>query len=145
MSENNGAGKLVTAEELLAQSRKQVELSGGGTVVIRRVGKAKLAQIVRGIPDVTRLARLAGRDEAQIATEPAADALAAGEAVGRMMDGVLIAGVVTPKLFADPEQGLTPADLEPEDQGLLFREILALSRFTREAGAEVLPLSKTAG
>jgi len=84
MSENNGAGRLTSADELLAQSRKVVELPDGITVEIRRVGKAKLAQIIRGIPDVSALARLK-EDEKGTDERSTDQKLAAGEAIGRMM------------------------------------------------------------
>ena len=143
MSENNGAGKLLTGEELLARSRKTVDLPDGRAVEIRRVGKSRLAQIIRGIPDVSALARMSQRDtKEEVGAE---QTLAAGEALGRMMEGVILAGVLSPKLFANAAAGPTPSDFAPEEQALLFREILALSRFNQEAAEEVLPLSKAAG
>jgi hypothetical protein len=145
MSENNGAGRLTSADELLAQSRKVVELPDGITVEIRRVGKAKLAQIIRGIPDVSALARLKDQDEKDTDERSSDQKLAAGEAIGRMMEGVILAGVRSPQLSADGSTGPSPSDFSPEQQGILFREILALSRFSQEVGEGVLPLSKTAG
>jgi len=53
--------------------------------------------------------------------------------------------VRSPQLSADGSTGPSPSDFSSEQQGILFREILALSRFSQEAGEGVLPLSKTAG
>lgn len=144
MTENNGAGALSTGDEVLALSRRVIDLPEGLRVEIRRVPKSKLAQIIRGIPDVSALARLKERTEEEMAAQTPDQTLAAGEALGRMMEGVILAGVRQPTLSAEGP-GPTPGDFSPEQQGILFREILALSRFSAEVGAEVLPLSRTGG
>jgi hypothetical protein len=146
VSETENAGRpLASEEELQASARKVVHLPSGMGVEIRRVGVAKLAQIMRANPDVSALARAAGKVEKDLVAQPAAETLAAGEALGRMMEEVILAGVRKPKLGRDPEQGPVPSDFTEEDQGVLFKEILELSRYTREAGEEVLPLSRSAG
>lgn len=144
MTEDNGAGRLTTGDELLALSRKVIDLPDNVRVEIRRVPKSKLAQIIRGIPDVSALARLKERTEEEMTAQSADQALAAGEALGRMMEGVILAGVRDPALCAEGP-GPTPGDFSAEQQGILFRAILAFSRFSAEVGEEVLPLSKTAG
>ena len=145
MTENNGAGVLTTGDELLAMSRRVIDLPDGVKVEIRRVGKAKLAQIIRGIPDVSMLARLKERQDEDLTEKSADQVLAAGEALGRMMEAVILAGVRAPALSVDGVNGPSPSDFTTEQQGILFKEILALSRFSAEAGKDVLPLSRTAG
>lgn len=124
MEGNNGC---LTGEQLIARGTKLVTLPDGVKVLIRRIGRSDLASIVKGVPDVTSLARLADRDRP-----------ASGDDVGKvgaMIDGVLLRGVLQPKLYEAPEKGPTTAMFDSEEQDILFDEIVKLSRFTREEGA----------
>jgi hypothetical protein len=122
-----GSNGYLTAGDLTARARKEVVLPSGGKVLIRRIGRSDLASIVKGVPDVTALARTVDRDRPTSGEDLAK--------AGSMIEGVLLRGVVTPKLYEDPGQGPTPNDFDRDEQDLLFAEIVALSKFTREEGA----------
>ena len=122
-----GKNGYLTAGDLIGRARKEVVLPSGGKVLIRRIGRSDIAGIVKGVPDVTALARFADRDRPK-----SGDDLSQA---GKMIEGVLLRGVVTPKLYEDPASGPTPNDFDREEQDLLFAEIVALSKFTREEGA----------
>jgi hypothetical protein len=60
------------------------------------------------------------------------------------MAQVIRKGTIEPELFEKRKDGPTPLDFTIEDRALMFKAILELSSYTKEAGAAVLPLSKTA-
>ena len=138
MSENNG-GAILTAEDVKARGRREVELPSGGKVVVQRVGAGELAGIIGHLPDVSVLATMKESDGDAIVKRPES------RAVLQAMIGLLLAGVIMPKLCEDPAAGPTPRDFPLDEQLLLFTEILDLSGFSKKAGGKVLPLSRTAG
>jgi hypothetical protein len=139
MSQQNGSGVLSGAE-IMARGRREVELPSGGKVVVQRVGAGELAEILGHMPDVSVLARMKDTDKPEdLAKRPES------RTVLKAMTGMLLAGVISPKLFEDPAAGPTPRDFSLKEQLLLFSEILEVSGFTKKAGGQVLPLSKTAG
>jgi hypothetical protein len=139
MSQQNGSGFL-SPEEAKAKGRREVALPSGGKVMVQRVGGIELAEILGHLPDVSSLATLKDSDRAEdLAKRPES------RAVLKAMSGLLLAGVIIPKLYDDPDVGPTPRDFPLDEQLLLFQEILDVSGFTKEAGAKVLPLSRTAG
>lgn len=138
MSENNGAG-ISTVADVRALSRRVVPLPSGLKVEVQRVGPDELAEILGHLPDVSILATMQDADGEAVAKRPET------RAVLKAMKGLLLAGVIDPKLCEDPKVGLTVRDFPLEDQLLLFSEILKVSGFTKEAGGKVLPLSGTAG
>ncbi len=128
----------ISAAEVTAKGRRDVDLPTGGKIRIQRVGPGELAEILGHLPDVSALAVEPGRS---------AEALGRPEskAVLKAISGVILAGVIVPKLYDDPLAGPTPRDFPLEDQLLIFNQVLELSGFTKAAGGKVLPLSKTAG
>ena len=129
-----GDNNFLTPEELKDVGRKIVELSSGKKILIRKIGRAQLAYFREGLPDV---ALLAGKDNDEI---PAAADLERRE---KMMDLVMIAGVIEPQLYADPKDGPTPLDFEYADQLTIFKSIMQMVGHTTEAAEEILPLSET--
>ena len=138
MSQNNGAGVL-TGAEIMTRGRREVELPSGGKVVVQRVGAGELAEILGHMPDVSILATIKEGPDEEIVKRPET------RSVLKAMNGLLLAGVITPKLYDDPAAGPTPRDFTLDEQLLLFKEILDVSGFNKEAGGKVLPLSRTAG
>lgn len=139
MSENNGGGAILTAEAIKARGRREVELPSGGKVVVQRIGVSDLAAIMGHLPDVSVLAAMQDGNPNDVAKRPEAAPLM------RAMNSMLLAGVIIPKLYEDPQAGPTPRDFPFDEQVLLFTEILDVSGFTKAAGGKVLPLSRTAG
>ena len=129
-----GSNNFLTSEELKDCGRKEVTLSTGKKVLIRKIHRAQLAYFREGLPDVALLADSV-RDEI-----PAAADLERRE---KMMDLVIIAGVLEPQLFSDPNKGPTPLDFEYEDQLTIFKSIMEFVGHTLEAAEEILPLSET--
>jgi hypothetical protein len=139
MSENNGAGELLTPDQVKAKGRRTVALPSGGSVVVGRISIECLTAVIGGMPDVSALAA-AAEDEAKAT---AAMKRPEARATLKKMAAAIVEGVIEPRLFEDRKDGPSVHDFSFEDQAVLFRNILELSSFTKEVGGEVLPLSKT--
>jgi len=135
MSSENGDGK---TSGLRKRARKTITLSDGLEVVIRPVGLSILAQVQGALPDVQALA--GGDDEAAQAVTQRARRPEVAADLDRMIDAALMEGVVSPKLGTDPVTDDVPRDFGV-DRFVLFKEILALSGYSREAAERVRPLS----
>jgi len=132
------AGKgVLTAEDLQEQSRRSVQVESGHTVVIARIGLGPIMEVTKGIPDLASIGQKVAKGN--ISGD-------AGELTARLMESVLLHGVVVPRLQKqrNPDgTGCLPSDFTRNDRQKLFVEILQLSGFTQEAADEVRPLSKT--
>src|SRR6266850_135792 len=131
--EQNGHAVL-TGAELMARARKEIDLPGGGKILVGRLPTGELAQILGAIPDVSALASLTEGSAESAVKRPES------KAVLSMMEGVIRSGVIAPRLVHEPQEGPTVRDFTLEEQVLLFQAILSLSGYTKAAGAEVLPL-----
>lgn len=129
--EGNG---ILRAEDLLAEARVRVEISGGRKVLVQRVSRVSIAVAIGGIPDVASLAIEKNEKQSRITPAQADQAVKA-------IDRILIAGVLEPKLYPDPEKGPTPSDFLEADRMTIYRAIMDHSGWTRAAGEEVAPLS----
>lgn len=138
MTENNGAGVL-TGEEVMALGRRTLTLPSGGKVVIGKLPIDVLAEILGGIPDVSALATVDEGGAAEAMKRPEA------RKTLKSMEAILLAGVLDPELHRSHREGATVRDFDLDDQLKMFTSILELSNYTKRAGAEVLPLSRTAG
>ncbi len=137
MSTNNR--KRLTTADLLSSSTKEIVISTGHSIVIRKIGLARIVEITKGIPDISNLA---------------VDKIAKGEAKmgdasagAKLVEEVMVEGVADPKLSLNGD-GVTsarPCDFSTADYGLIFNEIMALSGWSKKEGKEVLPLSGTRG
>ena len=131
MSQQNG---FLDAGDLLKESRREMEIGDGRKIQIRRVGPGVLALALGNIPD---LASLTSRSSERASENPA-QAKTAMQAIEKL----LIAGIVQPKLCADPADGPTPSDLLWADQLLIFNAILEHSGYSKGAAEKVVPFSK---
>jgi hypothetical protein len=136
MSEGE-AGKVLTGADVMARGRRTLDLPSGGQVIIGRVEVDDLSEAIGGLPDVSSLAAPSAQNSAAAARSPEAKAFLKG------MARVIRHGVIEPELFEKRKDGATPLDFSLEDRSAMFQAILELSGFTKAAGKEVLPLSKT--
>ncbi len=139
MEHNDGAGDVLTADAVMAKGRRRLTLPSGGAVVVGRLEIDDLTEALGGMPDVSALAAARDQGPAGVARRPEAKTLLAKMAL------VIRKGTIDPELHEKRKDGPTPLDFTIEDRALMFRTILELSSYTEKAGAEVLPLSGTAG
>jgi len=130
MYENNG---YMTADKLQGLGSRDVTISTGDKVRIRRLSPAGLMQAVGQLMELSKFDAKEIRRE--IESGGKVNPGQAFESIGR----VLLAGVAQPRLVEDPTQGPTAGDFPMEDQLLLFREILDLSGLNKEKAAAVRP------
>lgn len=136
MSTNNR--KRLTTADLLAGSTKEIVISTGHSILIRKIGLARIVEITKGIPDIANLAvdKIA-KGEAKMS-----DASAGAE----LVEEVMVEGVADPRLSLNGDAGRArPCDFSTADYGLIFNEIMALSGWSQKEGNEILPLSGTRG
>lgn len=128
--------KRLTAADLVANSTKEITISTGHTVMIRKIGLARIVEITKGLPDI---ANLAIKDLAK-SDAPLKDASAGA----KLVEEIIVSGVVDPALSLDGKDGgARPCDFAAKDYALVFNEIMSLSGWSKEAAKEVLPLSET--
>jgi len=128
-----GTNGYLTADKLQGIGSRDVTISTGDKVRIRRLSPSGLMQ---ALGHLVELSKLEAKDiRKQIETGGGPNPGQAFESIGR----VLLAGVATPKLVEDPTVGPTPGDFPIEDQVVLFQEILDLSGLTKEKAAAVHP------
>ncbi|HYV18620.1 MAG TPA: hypothetical protein VFC25_06295 [Verrucomicrobiae bacterium] len=131
------AGQFITGEELIARGRMVLELPSGIKVLIARLGRHEVVECTGNLVDVSNLAQDAEAGSKRGARGPDLKAIAEAERK------LVLKAVIAPKLFADRSDGPTPDDFTQEELLLLLAAIVKLAGWTKEAGAEVLPLSKT--
>jgi hypothetical protein len=138
--------RVMTAKELKARGRQVVTLPDGGRILVRRLSRAELTEILRAMPDIGAIARFREKTIEQAAADiqegRLGEVLADAAAVYGLMKEVILACVVEPKLHARAEDGPTPDDFTQVEKGVLFDEIVKFSKFLWGAGVEVLPSSQ---
>lgn len=136
MTDNN----FLTAEELLRKARKDVVLSTGAKVQIRRISPSEFVQAARHLPSLLAF----GQDitDMRKGEKSLADVFAGpqGEEALKGIERVVHFGLVSPRLGLDPAAGPAVSDLPLTEQMEIFNEILALAGFSKEAAQEVAPL-----
>lgn len=130
--EGNG---YVTAAAVQAAGQKDVETSLG-KVLVGRLPYPLFVQIRGKLMDLQSLVREGGADRLE-----APEFLESPEArkALEVVEPVLIAAVLQPKLQADPGVGPAPRSFSIEDQLVLFSAVMELTQFTRRAAEEVRP------
>ena len=127
----------ISANDLIKDGRRRVELPSGVAVLVGKVRVAQLAYMIESLPDVTNFAEA----ERHAAMHSENNIRRAEKAINE----VILHGVIKPKLFKDPELGPTPNDFGYEDQMVIFKAILDHSGFSKERMEAALPLSKIEG
>jgi hypothetical protein len=135
--ENEGADDVYSGEDVIAMGRRTLPLPSGKKVVIGRIEFDDLVEAIGGLPDVSSLAVEMDKSAAATLRRPAARAMLAG------MNKIVLKGVIKPELFEKRKDGPTPLDFPITDRAVIYRAILDLSGFNKEAGGQILPLSKT--
>ncbi len=133
----NGAGEVLTAAQVMAKGRKLLQLPSGGNVLVGSIEVHELTELINGLPDVSALAAAAEDNAPAAARRPETKAILA------RMATVIRKGTIDPELFEKRKDGPTPLDFPIEDRALMFKTILELTKYSKAAGAEVLPLSET--
>ncbi len=126
MSNNNG---YVRGEDL-PEREKDVEIDDR-KYLIRRLTYDQVIELRGAMVDVSQMAvdEKKGKGPPK---EPDAKTIAA-------MRRLLVAGLLEPKLDADPKKGATPDDLPIEDFFVLAAAVMNLAGARRETGERVLP------
>ena len=129
-----GNGQLAPSA-LVASARREVKTSLG-TVLVRRIGYAALAQVRGQLMDLQSL--IGTKTESEIDSVEFLKRPEAGKAL-ESIESIVRLAVLSPALGTDPTVGPVAADFPIADQLLIFSEALDLSGFTRKAAEEVRP------
>ena len=130
--EGNG---YVTAAAVQAAGQKDVETSLG-KVLVGRLPYPLFVQIRGKLMDLQSLVREGGSERLE-----SAEFLASPEAQKALevVEPVLCAAVLQPKLQPDPLVGPAPRSFSIADQLVLFAAVMELTHYTRQAAEEVRP------
>jgi hypothetical protein len=134
---------VLTADQVIAMGRETLVIPSGGRVVFGRLDLAEIMELVGEMPDVSALAVESGDDQVKAARAAKAARKPATRAMIASMSRIIVKGVLKPQLFEKPEDGPTPLNFSMEDRAFMYVTILRRSGYSKEVGAEVLPLSKT--
>lgn len=138
MSESNG---YADPAAIRAMSEKTVDVPVLGRFLIRRVSPSEIMLASGQLPDLSRLAAVGPESDAvsRLAREDP-ESLRKGV---KLIEEVVLRGVVRPQVCRSDQDGLTLGHLGWEAVQFLFAAITEHSGWSRARAEEVLPLSRT--
>jgi hypothetical protein len=131
MAEDDGTKGILTARDVMARSRRTLELPSGGRVIVGRIDAHDILAVLEMMPPMseTRAAALAsassGGESALLAAMTSPDF----KPFVDCKNLIVRMGMIEPKLFEDRAQGPTAEDFGIGDRMAIYRAILELSDF----------------